>query len=91
VSNAHTAGLAKDLHLVGNQFNQALTYYQITFIILGPPVTIVTKQFGSGYTLPAMLLVFGAASLASGFVTSFNQLVACRVIVGAAEAGFLPS
>lgn len=91
MSNAHTAGLAKDLHLVGNQFNQALIYYQTPFIILGPPVTMLTKQCGAGYTLPAMLLIFGAASLASGFVTSFNHLVACRVIVGAAEAGFLPS
>lgn len=52
---------------------------------------MLIKQFGAGYSLPAMLLIFGAASLASGFVTLFKQLVACQVIVGAAEAGFLPS
>lgn len=91
MSNAHTASLAKDLHLVGSQFNQALIYYQIPFIIFGRPVTMLTKQCGAGYTLPTMLLIFGAASLASDFVTSFKQLVACRVIIGSAEAGFLPS
>lgn len=35
ISNANMAGRSQDLHLVGNQFNQVLTYYQIPFIVLG--------------------------------------------------------
>ncbi|KAK4086705.1 hypothetical protein Purlil1_8870 [Purpureocillium lilacinum] len=91
VSNAHTAGLEEDLGLVGNQFNQVLTFYQIPFIVLGPAVTLLTKWLGARWTIPGMLLVFGCASLASGFSKSFRDIVICRVFVGAFESGFLAS
>ncbi|CAI6070555.1 unnamed protein product [Clonostachys chloroleuca] len=91
IANANTAGLTKDLHLQGNQFNQALTYYQIPFIIFGPLVTMLTKQFGAKITIPVMMIGFGTPSLATAFVHNFGELVACRVLVGVFESGFLAS
>ncbi|CEJ62628.1 hypothetical protein PMG11_11123 [Penicillium brasilianum] len=91
LSNAYTAGLSADLGLTGNQYNQILTYYQIPFIVLGPVTTMLTKKLGARWTIPGMLLIFGAASLASGFVKDFESMVICRVFVGAFEAGFLAS
>ncbi|KAJ6443733.1 Lovastatin diketide synthase LovF [Purpureocillium lavendulum] len=91
VSNAHTAGLEEDLGLVGNQFNQVLTFYQVPFIVLGPAVTMVTKWIGARWTIPTMLLAFGCACLASGFAKSFRDIVVCRVFVVAFESGFLAS
>ncbi|KAL3956154.1 hypothetical protein ACCO45_009000 [Purpureocillium lilacinum] len=91
VSNAHTAGLEDDLGLVGNQFNQVLTYYQIPFIVFGPGITLLTKWLGARWTIPGMLLAFGSASLASGFARDFKDIVICRVFVGAFESGFLSS
>ncbi|KAJ5556233.1 retrograde regulation protein 2 [Penicillium frequentans] len=91
LSNAHTAGLAEDLHLVGNQFNQVLTYYFIVFVIMGPAGVLLTKQFSARYSLAAMQLGFGVASIATGWVRSFGGLVACRVVVGFFEAGYLAS
>ena len=91
VSNAYTAGLSADLGLKGNQYNQILIYYQIPFIALGPVATMFTKMLGARWTLPGMLLLFGAASLASGFAKNFKSMVVCRVFVGAFESGFLAS
>ncbi|UNI22830.1 hypothetical protein JDV02_008683 [Purpureocillium takamizusanense] len=91
VSNAHTAGLEEDLGLMGNQFNQVLTYYQIPFIVFGPGITLLTKWLGARWTIPGMLLAFGSASLASGFARDFRDIVICRVFVGAFESGFLSS
>lgn len=91
VSNAYTAGLSADLGLKGNQYNQLLIYYQIPFIVLGPVATMFTKMLGARWTLPGMLLLFGAASLASGFAKNFKSMVVCRVFVGAFESGFLAS
>lgn len=91
LSNAYTAGIAKDLNLVGNQYNQVLTYYQIPFIAFGPIMTMCTKWFGARYNMAGMLLVFGAASFATAWTKNFHQLIACRVIVGAGESGFLAS
>ncbi|KIW09904.1 hypothetical protein PV08_11680 [Exophiala spinifera] len=91
VSNAHTAGLAKDLKLVGNQYNQVLTYYQIPFVVFGPFATMATKRFGAKRSIATMLFGFGCASLATGWVRSFHTLVVCRVFVGLFESGFLAS
>lgn len=91
VSNAHTAGLEEDVGLIGNQFNQVLTFYQIPFIVLGPLMTVVTKLVGAKYAVAGMLFVFGIASLATGWARTFEHLVICRVFVGAFESGFLAS
>ncbi|ETN38618.1 uncharacterized protein HMPREF1541_06655 [Cyphellophora europaea CBS 101466] len=89
LSNAHTAGLVEDLRLRDNEFNLALTYYFIPFCICGPPAGVLSKQVSAKVAIPVMMLGFGAASLATAFVTNFGQLVACRCIVGVFEAGFL--
>lgn len=91
LSNAYTSGLSADLGLTGNQYNQILTYYAIPLVIFGPVVTMLTRLLGARWTIAGMLLVFGAASLASGFVKDFKGMVVCRVFVGAFESGFLAS
>ncbi|CAH0042238.1 unnamed protein product [Clonostachys rhizophaga] len=91
VANANTAGLEVDQNLVGNQFNQVLTYYQVPFIVFGPLLTVVTKLIGAKYSISGMLFCFGIVSLATGWARTFGHLVACRVIVGIFESGFLAS
>lgn len=91
MSNAKTAGLSEDLGLVDNQFNLILTYYFIPFVLLGPVAGIATKRFTAKYTIPVMMLGFGSASLGSAFVHNYRELLACRIIVGAFESGFLTS
>lgn len=68
-----------------------MTYYQIPFIVLGPVLTVLTKQLGARKTICGMLFIFGTASWATGFAQDFKHMVICRVFVGAAESGFLAS
>lgn len=89
VSNAETAGLSADLGLKGNKFSLVLTYYFIPFCIFGPPSGMLAKQFSAKFAIPVMMAGFGFASLGTAFVTNFGQLVACRIIVGIFESGFL--
>lgn len=89
LSNAVTAGLDKDLNLVGNQFNLVLTYYFIFFCVFGPLVGVISKQVSAKYSIPVMMTGFGIASLCTSFVENFRQLVACRILVGIFESGFL--
>jgi MFS family permease len=84
-----TAGLSADLGLVGDQFNMILTYYFIPFVLFGPFTGLMTKHFTAKYTIPFMMVGFGAASLGSAFVKNFGQMVACRILVGGFEAGFI--
>lgn len=52
---------------------------------------MLTKQFGAKITIPVMMIGFGTPSLATAFVHNFGELVACRVLVGVFESGFLAS
>lgn len=89
VSNAQTAGLSTDLGLKGNHFSLVLTYYFIPFCLFGPPSGMLAKQFSAKFAIPVMMGGFGVASIATAFATNFGQLVACRIIVGIFESGFL--
>ncbi|KIM99928.1 hypothetical protein OIDMADRAFT_125871 [Oidiodendron maius Zn] len=91
LGNAKTAGLSKDIQLTGNQYNLVLTWYYIPFIIFGPIMTLVTKHFSGKYNLPFMLFGFGIASACTSVVRNYGQLVACRILVGLFEAGYLAS
>jgi MFS family permease len=91
ISNAKTANFSNDIKLVDNQFNLILTWYFIPFIILGPPVALITKRFSAKYSISGMMVGFGFASLGTGWVRNYGDVVACRILVGAFEAGFLTS
>ncbi|KAH8893169.1 MFS general substrate transporter [Thozetella sp. PMI_491] len=91
LANAHTVGITTDLGMVGNQYNQVLTYYQIPFIVFGPLMTLFTNWFGARLNMGVALFIFGSASFATAWAKNFQQLVVCRCFVGAAESGFLAS
>ncbi|WAO94155.1 MFS domain-containing protein [Fusarium falciforme] len=91
LANANTAGLEADLNMVGRQYNDVLTFYQIPFVVFGPVIAMLTRIIGAKYTISGMLFVFGVASLATGWVKEYHHLIVCRVFVGTFESGFLGS
>ncbi|RSM18306.1 hypothetical protein CDV31_002825 [Fusarium ambrosium] len=91
LANANTAGLEDDLNMVGRQYNDVLTFYQIPFVVFGPVIAMLTRIIGAKYTISGMLFVFGVASLATGWVKDYHHLIVCRVFVGTFESGFLGS
>lgn len=91
LANANTAGLEDDLGMVGRQYNNVLTFYQVPFVVFGPAIAMLTRVVGAKYTISGMLCIFGIASLATGWVKDYEHLVVCRVFVGAFESGFLAS
>ncbi|KAL2008988.1 hypothetical protein VTN00DRAFT_7182 [Thermoascus crustaceus] len=91
LGNAKTAGLAEDLNLKGNQYNLVLTFYYVVFVVFGPPAGLITKAISAKYSLSGMMMFFGTASAATAAVKGFGGLLACRMIVGLFEAGFLTS
>ncbi|KAJ9626829.1 hypothetical protein H2204_009845 [Knufia peltigerae] len=91
LGNAATAGLLKDTHLKGNQYNIVLSTYYTAFVVFGPLMAVFTKICSGKVALPTMMLGFGVASAATASVRSFGALIACRMVVGAFESGFLAS
>ncbi|CAK7212875.1 hypothetical protein SBRCBS47491_001612 [Sporothrix bragantina] len=91
LGNAKTDGLEKDLGLVGNQYNQILTYYYIPYVLCGPLFALITRLITAKYSLTGMMLVFGAFSIATAFAKNFAQLLVFRLFIGIFESGFLAS
>ncbi|OJJ57370.1 hypothetical protein ASPSYDRAFT_46519 [Aspergillus sydowii CBS 593.65] len=90
IGNARLAGLATDLNMEGNDYNQILSMFYISYIIFEIPSNICCKVMGPGWFLPLTTLLFGAASLATAFVHTVGQASGVRFVLGIFEAGMMP-
>ena len=59
VGNAKVAGMAKDLHLVGNQYNVALTMFFIPYALLEVPCNIILKMTRPSVWLACLMFAWG--------------------------------
>ncbi|KZT22298.1 MFS transporter [Neolentinus lepideus HHB14362 ss-1] len=90
IGNARIAGLERDTHLRGNQFNVALTVFYASYIIVELPSNWVIKKVKPNRWLPILICTWGAVTTLSGLVQNFAGLTAVRVILGFCEGGLLP-
>ena len=88
--NARIAGLERDLHLVGNDFNAILSFFYISYIIFEIPSNVLCKWIGPGWFIPVISLGFGIASLGTAFVSTTHQMWGVRFLLGVFEAGMFP-
>ncbi|KAI0268207.1 MFS general substrate transporter [Gloeopeniophorella convolvens] len=90
VGNARIAGLQKDTHLEGNQFNTALAVFYASCVHTMRTSNWVLKKVGANRWLPFLVFLWGVVTTLSGLVQSFGGLVAVRVALGFCEGGILP-
>lgn len=91
ISNAKVYGIEKDLGLVGQQFNTALTVFFVPYIVFEVISNYCLKMVKPHIWLFFLILFFGAVTIGMGFVTNFGGLVACRFLLGIFESGLFPS
>lgn len=90
IGNARIAGLEKDTHLHGNQYNTALAIFFISYIIVELPSNWVLKKVKPSRWLPLIVAVWGVVTTMTGVVHSFSGLLAIRFFLGLCEGGLLP-
>ncbi|KAI0023712.1 putative MFS transporter [Xylariomycetidae sp. FL0641] len=90
LGNAKTAGLEKDLGLVGDQYNIMLSVFFIPYVLFAPLVGIIGKKWGPSKMLPLMMFTFGLMTLMTTIAHDFGGLTALRMILGLAEGAFFP-
>ncbi|KAJ7591075.1 MFS general substrate transporter [Mycena floridula] len=89
IGNARIAGLEKDTHLQGNQFNTALAVFYITYILVELPSNWVMKKFTPSRWLPFLVSLWGFVTVMTALIHNFAGLVAIRMCLGACEGGLL--
>ncbi|KAM3426975.1 hypothetical protein MY4824_009728 [Beauveria thailandica] len=62
----------------------------ITYIVCDFFWVISIKRFGANRVLGVAIIGWSASTLATGFVKSYKQAMACRLILAAFESGLLP-
>lgn len=90
--NIGFAGLTmgKDLGLTSTMFGLATTLFYVMYVICGIPSNIMLSIVGARRWIAILMVVWGIASTATMFATGPGSLYVLRMLVGIAEAGFLP-
>lgn len=88
--NAKLAGFEKDLKLKGHDYNEMLSYFYISYILLEIPANVVCKAIGPGWFLPLSTVGFGVCSLCTAFVHGYDSASGLRFLLGVFESGMLP-
>lgn len=82
MSAANIAGMAKDLGLVGNDYNVASLVFFVTYTVFQPPSTVICRALGPRLHISAITLLWGAVVIGMAFVSSFGALAGLRLILG---------
>ncbi|KAK9244038.1 major facilitator superfamily domain-containing protein [Lipomyces tetrasporus] len=90
VGNAKVAGMEKDLSLSSGQYSIVLIVMIIFYVSMEIPTNMILAKTRPSIFLPTIMLFWGAITAAMSQVQTYHQLVACRALVGIAEAGFAP-
>ncbi|WP_237387858.1 4-hydroxyphenylacetate permease [Xenorhabdus sp. Sc-CR9] len=90
--NIGFAGLTmgKDLGLTSTMFGLAATLFYATYVIFGIPSNVMLGIIGARRWIATIMVLWGIASTATMFATGPTSLYILRMLVGIAEAGFLP-
>ncbi|TDZ15215.1 putative transporter [Colletotrichum orbiculare MAFF 240422] len=90
IGNARLYNLEQDLGLQGNQFQVAVSILFVTYIIFEVPSNLVLKLFTPSRWIAFITVSWGIIATLTGLVESYGSLIACRLLLGAVEAGLFP-
>ncbi|KAF2093482.1 MFS general substrate transporter [Rhizodiscina lignyota] len=91
IGNAKIAGLTEDLHMVGLEYNTAVTLFFICYTLLEVPSNIVLKILRPSIWISILLFSWGTVMTLMGLVTTYHGLLVARFFLGVAESGFFPA
>jgi ACS family 4-hydroxyphenylacetate permease-like MFS transporter len=80
----------QELGLSATMFGVANTIFYLGYLLCEVPSNLLLARFGARRWLARIMITWGIASSATMLATGPNSLYALRLLVGIAEAGFLP-
>lgn len=82
--------MAEDILLSDAAYGIGAGIFYLGYILFEIPSNLYMQRVGARRTLTRIMLLWGAVTVATAFVTTANQLIAARFLLGMAEAGFFP-
>jgi MFS family permease len=90
IGNAKIAGLAKDLHLEGLQYNVIAGVFFIPYAAAEVPSNICLKLFRPSIWIPSIMVAWGIVMTLMCLCNSYHGLIVARIFLGLTEAGLFP-
>ncbi|KAJ1325670.1 MFS transporter ACS family allantoate permease [Microdochium nivale] len=90
IGNARLYNLEKDLGLVGNQYQIAVSILFITYLLMEIPSNLALKPLTPQRWIAFIAFSWGIVATLTGLVRNYGELLAVRLILGALEAGLFP-
>ncbi|TKA75840.1 hypothetical protein B0A55_04383 [Friedmanniomyces simplex] len=90
IANANVYGLAKQLHLTGNEYNVALVIFFVPYVLFEIPSNLLLKRFKPHVWLSLNMFLFGFTTAMQGVVKNYSGLLAVRFFLGFFETGMFP-
>lgn len=76
--------------LSSEQWAMVISIFYYPYMSLEPPATLLLKRFSPSKWMARIMITWGIISMCQGAAQSYTGLLACRALLGAAEAGFYP-
>lgn len=90
IGNARLYGLEEDLGLSSQQFQVSVSILFVTYLLFEVPSNLVLKLFTPRRWIAFIAAAWGIIATLTGLVNSYGALLACRLLLGAVEAGLFP-
>ncbi|KAI2487090.1 ProP Permease major facilitator superfamily [Pyrenophora tritici-repentis] len=92
IGNARLYGLEEDLGMdpAGNKFQIAVSILFVTYVLFETPSNMIIKRMKPARYLGGLMFLWGLVATFSAFVNNYAGLIACRLLLGALEAGLFP-
>ncbi|MGY2184529.1 putative metabolite transport protein NicT [compost metagenome] len=82
--------MAEDIALTDAAYGIGAGIFYLGYILFEVPSNVYLQRIGARATLTRIMLLWGMVTVATAFVTTANQLIFARFLLGVAEAGFFP-
>lgn len=90
IGQAKIDGLLESIKLTDAQYNACLSVFFATYVIFEIPSNLILKKLRPSRWIPMIMIAWGTVMTLMGLVNSYGSLLACRLLLGAAESGLFP-
>src|ERR1700754_4079701 len=85
------AAVARDLHIGVNAAGQLISWYSLTYAVAAPVLAAFIGHLKKRNVIVSALILFAAANAVCAISTSFEILIAARVVAGIAGSLYTPT